>query len=133
MEDVIMRGWENFLARTTGPMHLRFLIQPSVAAFIAIRAGLQDARLEKPAFFWSLLTKTGQREAHLSEILAGIGKVLVIASILDVIYQLREQRGVYALELVFTVITLAIVPYLLLRGPVNRLASWLHTKRLQRV
>jgi hypothetical protein len=51
-------------------------------------------------------------------------KVFVIAVILDFLYQLSVQRGVYTLELFFTAVTLALVPYALLRGPVNRVATW---------
>jgi hypothetical protein len=34
-----------------------------------------------------------------------------------VVYQLIVHRGVYTLELLMTAVTLAIVPYVLLRGP----------------
>ena len=38
------------------------------------------------------------------------------------IYQFIEQRWVYPGEAVLVAIILAIVPYLLIRGPVNRIA-----------
>jgi hypothetical protein len=40
-----------------------------------------------------------------------------------VVYQLIVHRGVYSLELLITVVTLAIVPYVLLRGPISRIAK----------
>jgi len=53
----------------------------------------------------------------------GVGKVFVLAILLDVIYQYIVQRFVYPGEAVLVAVILAIVPYLLFRGPINRLAS----------
>jgi len=33
-------------------------------------------------------------------------------------------RWIYPLELIIVAIALAVVPYVLIRGPVNRLANW---------
>jgi len=30
--EMIARGWENFLARPTGPFHFRFVLQPAIAS-----------------------------------------------------------------------------------------------------
>ena len=54
-----------------------------------------------------------------------VGKVFILATVLDVVYQLIEHRRVeqvYPGEAVLVAIILAIVPYLLLRGPINRIA-----------
>ena len=51
-----------------------------------------------------------------------VGTVFLIATILDAVYQLIVHRGVYILEVLITAVSLAIVPYVLLRGPVNRIA-----------
>jgi hypothetical protein len=59
--DMIERGWENFLARPSGSLNIRFLIQPTVAAVMAGRAGLEDARLARPAFLRTALTDPRQR------------------------------------------------------------------------
>ena len=42
--ETIARGWENLVGRLGGPMSFRFLMQPAVAIFFAIRAGVRDAR-----------------------------------------------------------------------------------------
>ena len=49
--------------------------------------------------------------------------------ILDVVYQLIVHRGVYSLELVITAVTLAIVPYILVRGPIIRIAKMVFDAR----
>ena len=52
-----------------------------------------------------------------------IGKVFCLAMLLDVIYQLVVFHRLYPLELVTVPFVLAIIPYLLVRGPVTRIAS----------
>jgi len=122
VEEILKRVWENLIGRTSGPLNFRLIIQPTVAAIIAIRSGLKDAREGRPAFFWAALSKKNNR----SELLHGgwkdIGTVFIIATVLDSIYQLVVHRGVYVLELLITATTLALVPYILIRGPVNRIA-----------
>ena len=47
--------------------------------------------------------------------------MFILAMVLDSIYQLIVHRGVYVLELLLTATVLAIVPYVLIRGTVNRI------------
>ena len=42
--ETIARGWENLLGRLGGPMSFRLLMQPAMAIFFAVRAGIRDAR-----------------------------------------------------------------------------------------
>lgn len=120
--DAIGRGWANFLARPSGPLNIRFLIQPTVAAAMAVRAGIEDARLGRPAFLWAALTDPQQRRRSVQSGWKDVRNVLVIAAVLDAIYQFTVQQFVYPLELLFTSTLLAAVPYCVLRGPVNRVA-----------
>jgi hypothetical protein len=55
--------------------------------------------------------------------------VFVVAAVLDAVYQLIVQRGVFLLELLVVAILLAIFPYILIRGPVNRLATALRQRQ----
>ena len=104
-------------------MNFRLIIQPLVASFLAIRSGLKDAREGRPAFLWSIVTDPSYRLAFLRHGWKDVGKVFLLAVVLDAIYQLLVQRGVYVLELMIVATVLAVVPYLLIRGPVNRLAK----------
>jgi hypothetical protein len=61
-----------------------------------------------------------------------VGKVLLLATILDVIYQLIVHRGVYILELLITAVVLAVIPYILFRGPISRIAKMLFATRPNR-
>jgi hypothetical protein len=122
MEHMLARIWENLVARVTGPMNFRLVFQPCMAIFLAIRGGLKDAREGKPPYFWGLFTDPGQREAMLKDGWKAVGKVFILAIVLDVVYQIIERRFVYPGEAVIVAVILAVLPYLLIRGPVNRLA-----------
>ena len=122
MDPIIARIAHNMVERVTGPMKFRLLLQPAMATFFAIRGGLQDAKECKPPYFWGLFTDKGEREAMLKNGWKSVGKVFILAIVLDVVYQLIEHRWtVYPGEAVLVAIILAIVPYLLIRGPVNRI------------
>ena len=122
MDEILRRVWENLIGRPTGPINFRLLIQPSLAIFFAVRSGLKDAREGRPAFFWGVIFKPGHRDELLIQGWKDVGKVFIAAMVLDAIYQLIVHRGVYVLEMLITATVLAIVPYVLVRGPVNRIA-----------
>lgn len=103
-------------------MHIRLILQPLMATFFAVRAGLADGRRGRPAFLWSAITHRGDRRALMREAWKDIGKVFIFACVLDAIYQLIQHRGAYLGETVIVAFVLAIVPYVLIRGPVARIA-----------
>jgi hypothetical protein len=122
MNEIFARLWHNITARLTGPMNLRLIIQPTVATILAVRAGLRDAHQNRPPFLWAVLWNQAHRRELLRQGWKDVGKVFVLATILDVVYQLIVHRGVYMLELLITAVTLAIIPYVLVRGPIGRIA-----------
>jgi len=125
MEDLLTRIWENFGGRVGGPLWLRLLIQPTVAAMLGVWAGLADARAGRPPYFWALLTNASARQALLHDGWRDIAKVFIMAAVMDVTYQLIVFRRVYPLSTLIVASLLAAVPYLLIRGPVNRLKGGL--------
>jgi hypothetical protein len=112
---------DNLFARLDGPLHFRFIAQPAMAILFAIIDGFKDAKTGKPAYFWALLTATGHRKELLKEGWGSVGKICIIAIILDIVYQLEVHSAVYLGELLIVSFGLAILPYLLLRGPINRI------------
>jgi hypothetical protein len=124
MEEMIVRGWTNIVSRFGGPMTFRVIVQPAMAAVLALFAGLRDAREHRPPYFWTLLRDPSQRGNLLRHGWKAIGRVFILAIVMDTIYQLIVLRWLYPGELLVVAILLAVVPYLLLRGPVNRVASW---------
>ena len=121
--NMVIRGWDNFVERPHGSMSLRFVIQPLVAAVIALRAGIGDAREGRPAYLWTALTSSGYRLQLLHGGWRDMRTPFLVSAILDAIYQLITHGFIYPLELLFTATLLALVPYLVLRGPVNRVAT----------
>lgn len=123
MSEVLTRIAENLIDRTTGPMHFRIFLQPAMAIGFAIFDGLKDARRGRPPYFWSLVTMPSQRAEMMKDGWKSVGRVFLLAMALDAVYQWIEQRFIYPGELVIVAFLLAILPYLLLRGVVTRLAQ----------
>jgi hypothetical protein len=122
MDDILTRILEDLAARVAGPMRFRLVLQPVMAAIFAIRSGLADAKAGRPPYFWALFTDPAHRADMLKDGWKNVGKVFVLAVVLDVIYQIIATRFVYAGEAIIVAFLLAIVPYLLLRGAVTRIA-----------
>lgn len=121
MQEVLTRMIEDLVGRVDGPLAFRFILQPVVAILFAIRDGRKDAREGRAAFFWAIFRDPGHRRELLSEGWKSVGRVFLIAVAIDVIYELILFRWVYPIETLIVAVTLAFIPYLLLRGPVNRL------------
>jgi len=114
--DIINRFWENLMARPSGPMAFRFLMQPVMAMLLGFRDGRRDAREFRPAFLWSILTNRKRRLELLKDAVRSVAKILILALLLDGIYQLIVFKRIYPLEAVAVAITVALLPYLLIRG-----------------
>ena len=121
MDDVLARFWADLVGRITGPMSFRLILQPAVATFLAVRAGMQDAQAGRPLYGWSIATDAGHRVEFLKEGWRAVAKVYLLAMVLDVAYQVIVFRWVYPNEALVVAFLLAFLPYLLIRGPVNRL------------
>jgi hypothetical protein len=52
-EEVRHRVWDQLIARPTGPMAFRFILQPIMAAIAALRDGVNDARSRRSPYFWA--------------------------------------------------------------------------------
>jgi hypothetical protein len=131
MEEIWHRYIESLFARLDGPLHFRFIVQPTMAAIFAVIDGVKDAKLGRPPYFWAVVSNPEQRKELVKLGWKRIGKIFILAVILDVIYQLKVTHWVYPGETLTVAILLAIVPYLVLRGPINRLVRWRINKTTQ--
>jgi hypothetical protein len=122
MEEALARILDNLADRVSGPMKFRLVLQPLMAIFFAVRSGLKDAKEDKPPYFWGLFTKGADRREMLRDGWKSVGRVFLFAIIMDVVYQVIVLRWVYPGEVLLVSIILAFIPYLLVRGPVNRIA-----------
>lgn len=122
------RGWENVLARPSQIFSVRFLFQPAIASIFAIRDGIRDARAGRSPYFWTVLVNPAQRSARLRECIAAIGKVFLIAVLIDVVYQIVELKDLFPTEALVVGALVAFIPYLVLRGPAARVAHRVLTR-----
>src|SRR5262249_51255831 len=95
MEEMFSRGWDDLIARDSGPMHFRVGLQPIVATALAIRAGWRDAGERQPPFFWALIRETKHRRSLLRQMWKDVGRLFLLAVVLDVIYQVIILHGFY--------------------------------------
>jgi hypothetical protein len=131
MEEIWHRYIESLFARLDGPLHFRLIVQPTMAAIFAVIDGVKDAKLGRPPYFWTMVSNPAQRSELVKLGWKRIGKIFILAVILDVIYQLKVTHWVYPGETLTVAILLAIVPYLVLRGPINRFVRWRINKTTQ--
>ena len=109
-------------------MSFRFVLQPVVACVFAVIAGLQDARLGRTPYLWAILAEPANRSALVKDGWSRIGKVFLVAIVLDLVYQVVVLE-VYPGEALIVAVLLAIVPYAVVRGVVTRVAGILGGRR----
>jgi len=127
--DELTRIWHEIVARPSGPLAMRFYLQPLMATGFAIYDGLHDARNNRPAYLWAVLTRKGERLEMIRSGWASVGKIFIVAFLIDTGYTLYVLGRIRPISSLLVATTLALVPYLVLRGPVNRIAR---TRRPER-
>ena len=129
MDDTLTRIWENLVGRIHGPFSFRFVLQPLMGLIYATRDGILDARQGRPPYFWSVLFTPGERVGLLREGWNAELRVIGLGVAMDLIYQFMVFGTVHPFELAVIVLALAFVPYVIFRGPVNRIArAWMTRK-----
>jgi len=128
MQNQLTTAWEMLMGRVQGPLTLRLIIQPAMASFFAIRSGLKDAREGRPPYVWKIFKKPTHRPQLLQHGWKEVRVVFLMAFLLDSVYQFIVFRWIYLGQALIVSVALAIVPYVLLRGPVNRLMRRFRTK-----
>lgn len=117
------RIFRSIAERPGGPMTFRFILQPVMAMGLAAIDGLRDARSGTPPYFWSLVAGSAARTDRLYDGIIATSRVILLGLVMDVAYQLIEFKSFYPGEAAIVAVLLAFVPYLLLRGPFERLAQ----------
>jgi hypothetical protein len=120
--EVLVRIWHSLLDRPGGPFIFRFVLQPAMASMAALRDGLQDARTGRAPFLRSVLTDPSQRRARLDEALIATSRIVLLGLAMDTAYQLIEFKTFRPVEALIIALLLGVLPYLVLRGLVTRIA-----------
>jgi len=95
VEEFLTRTWDQLVGRLTGPMRIRFLIQPIVAMVIAFRAA--------PPASWR-------------DVWQDVGRLWLIAITLDSAYQLLFLNWFYPGQALIVSALLAVAPFLAAAG-----------------
>ncbi len=122
--EVLQRQWQDLTGRPGGPMAFRFFLQPAMAAIAAAHDGIRDAQLGRSPYFWTIVSNPEKRAGRLREGWVSTARIVLLGIGMDVIYQLTALKAFYPGEAILIAIALAFVPYLLLRGPIARIAHW---------
>jgi len=120
--DELGRIWRNIVARPGGPMTFRFVLQPAMAAIAAWRDGVADARLGRTPYLSAILLGVEGRGGRLWEGIVSTARILILGVVMDVVYQLVFLSEFFPGEAAVIAVLLAFVPYVLLRGPIGRIA-----------
>jgi hypothetical protein len=120
--DDFTRFWTDIVGRLTGPLTFRLILQPLMAIFYAYKDGVSDARAGRPPYLQAMFSEPGERKELLGEGLKHLARVIVLGALMDTIYQVVVFKRFYPGELIVVVFLLAIVPYVVFRGPLTRLA-----------
>ncbi|HET9941207.1 MAG TPA: hypothetical protein VFR25_08880 [Candidatus Eisenbacteria bacterium] len=123
MGEFLRQFWDELIGRADGPLTLRLFLQPTMAAIFAIRSGIKDGREGRPPYLMTLVRDPEHRGALLREGWKDVGKIFVIAMVLDAIYQIIAIHKIRPLQIVLVPVFLALIPYMILRGPASRLAA----------
>ena len=101
-------------------MSFRFLLQPTMAFIAALHDGIQGRQDPPHALsLRAILRDPVRRGDRLREGLFATARLVLLGLGMDAIYQWRVLGTFYPGEALLIALLLAVVPYLLLRGPVE--------------
>jgi hypothetical protein len=118
------RFWTEIVQRPAGPLGFRYILQPLMAAALATRDGYRDAANARPPFFWSIVRDPRHCAPHVMEGIRAVLRIIILAVLIDVVYQIIVFKGLRPIQTIYVVLILAIIPYFILRGPAERIARW---------
>jgi len=106
--------------RLKGPGRFRFILQPAVAIFLGIRAGVADAKARRRPYLLGLVLDHGQRLNMLKEALGQLSTLIAVAILLDCVSQFLILRQIFPGPALIVGPVLIALPYSLSRALTNR-------------
>jgi hypothetical protein len=122
LEDLFAQFWQELASRPSGPLAFRFILQPVMAAGLAIRDGYKDVRANRTPYLWGIAYEPAKRGLRIREGLSAVARVVALGVAMDVAYQIIRLDGLRPLQTVIVVFTLCFLPYVIVRGPAARIA-----------
>jgi hypothetical protein len=123
MESFLDKIAEGIVARLTGAMSFRFMVQPLVAIILGIRDGIMDAKAGVPPIIVNLIFNAENRKAHLGSALKSLTKPVIVGTVLDMIAQYLIFQHVRVIPAFIVGAFVMAVPYALARGISNRIVT----------
>ena len=121
-QEFFARVWEMLIGRVDGPFNFRLLVQPTVAAISQSVPDCETPARNRPPFSCGPSSQTCHSPRSTRQGWTDVGKVFIVAVILDLTYDLIVYRWVYPGQALIVAAVLAFIPYLMIRGPVTRIA-----------
>jgi hypothetical protein len=129
MDDAIQRIVEGIVARVTGPMHLRFMLQPAMAILLGIRDGRLDAKAGIVPFIWKLVFEPGERKKALKSALGTLLTPIIIGTLMDAIAQYLIFQHIRPMVALLVGTFVMGLPYAAARALSNRIATSMAKRR----
>ena len=123
--DNLARGVAQLAERVDGPLRFRLVVMPTVVTILAILADRRDAREGRPARLGAFFMDRTERRRLFRSGIKDIGRVFLVAVVLDTTYQLLVLRWLYPGQVLIVAVVCAVVPYVLVRGPITRIVRLL--------
>ena len=117
---VFERLWHDLIEEPTQRMRFRFILQPLMAAFAAIRDGRKDVRTGRSPFLVTVLRNPQKRIERLDEGLNATARIILLGMVMDTVYQILVLKRFYPNEALIIALLLAFVPYVIIRELVVR-------------
>ncbi len=114
---------ERVIARVTGPLSMRFMLQPVMATLLGIRDGRLDAKAGNPPFVMEFLFHPADRKKALRSALKSLLMPIVLGSVLDAVAQYLIFHQVRPFWAVVIGTLLMGLPYSAARGLTNRIVT----------
>jgi hypothetical protein len=122
---------DRLVARLTGPMAFRFILQPTVAILIGIRDGKQDARAGTSPFLYGLLFNPTGRRAQLGNAAKSLTMPVIVGTVLDGIAQYLIFGQIRPGTALLVGLLVMGVPYTVSRGFTNRITTMRQKKKIR--
>lgn len=130
--DIIIENWnrgiEQLFGRTDGFLVFRLFIMPVVSSIIGIRAAVRDFQEKGPALFYNFFAGHADKKRILSSGWKDVGRIIIVALVLDAVYQIITFRAFYIFQAMMIAFLCAFLPYIFFRHLTNRLARMFTNK-----
>ncbi len=122
------RFLEDLPKRLTGPGRFRFILQPAMAIFLGIRAGISDAKARRAPYLLSIFVDGQGRRSLLKEAFEQLAVLIAVSILLDAISQFLILHEVFPGPALIIGPVLIGFPYSFTRAMTNRIVRRAHSK-----